>query len=120
MHCVGLERVVATSVIHHCSCEPMDAGSQLDNPNALASRFLHAVAVYDLVGALFAPNEPMPSRHADKLFIPVRSVIKDGFADPDFGPCETAATAGISLRYLQKMFLHNAARPTVNSSIRSV
>ena len=30
--------------------------------------------------------------------------IKDGFADPDFGPCEAAARAGISLRYLQKMF----------------
>jgi len=49
------------------------------------------------------------SRHlgrsnADKLFMRVRSVIKDGFADPDFGPCEAAARAGISLRYLQKMF----------------
>jgi AraC-like DNA-binding protein len=62
------------------------------------------LAVYDLVGALFAPNDPVPSRHADKLFIRVRSVIKDGFADPDFGPCEAAARAGISLRYLQKMF----------------
>jgi AraC family transcriptional regulator, positive regulator of tynA and feaB len=62
------------------------------------------LAVYDLVGALFAPNDPVPSRHADKLFMRVRSVIKDGFADPDFGPCEAAARAGISLRYLQKMF----------------
>jgi AraC family transcriptional regulator, positive regulator of tynA and feaB len=62
------------------------------------------LAVYDLVGALFAPNDPAPSRHADKLFIRVRSVIKDGFADPDFGPCEAATRAGISLRYLQKMF----------------
>jgi AraC family transcriptional regulator, positive regulator of tynA and feaB len=62
------------------------------------------LAVYDLVGALFAPNDPVPSRHADKLFTRVRSVINDGFADPDFGPCEAAARAGISLRYLQKMF----------------
>jgi AraC-like DNA-binding protein len=62
------------------------------------------LAVYDLVGALFAPNDPVPSRHAVKLFARVRSVIKDGFADPDFGPCEAAARAGISLRYLQKMF----------------
>jgi len=62
------------------------------------------LTVYDLVGALFAPNDPVPSRHADKLFTRVRSVIKDGFADPDFGPCEAAARAGISLRYLQKMF----------------
>src|SRR5437868_1218308 len=62
------------------------------------------LAIYDLVGALFAPNDPVPSRHADKLFMRVRSVIKDGFADSDFGPCEAAARAGISLRYLQKMF----------------
>jgi AraC family transcriptional activator of tynA and feaB len=60
--------------------------------------------IYDLVGALFAPNDPAPSGHADKLFMRVRGIIKDGFADPDFGPCEAAARAGISLRYLQKMF----------------
>ncbi len=30
--------------------------------------------------------------------------IKDGFADPDLDPCEVAARAGISLRYLQKLF----------------
>lgn len=62
------------------------------------------LAVYDLIGALFAPNDAVPSRNADKLFARVRSVIKDGFADPDFGPCEAATRAGISLRYLQKMF----------------
>jgi AraC family transcriptional activator of tynA and feaB len=62
-------------------------------------------AVYDLVGALFAPTDPWPvSRHADKLFARIRGVIQDGFADPDFGPGEVAAEAGISLRYLQKLF----------------
>ncbi len=63
------------------------------------------LAIYDLVGALFAPSEPWPvSSHADKLFARIRDVIKDGFADPDFGPGEAAAEAGISLRYLQKLF----------------
>jgi AraC family transcriptional activator of tynA and feaB len=63
------------------------------------------LAVYDLVGALFAPSDPWPvSRHADKLFTRIRGVIKDGFADPDFGPGEVAAEVGISLRYLQKLF----------------
>ncbi len=63
------------------------------------------LAVYDLVGALFAPSDPWPvSRHADKLFTRISGVIKDRFADPDFGPCEVAAEAGISLRYLQKLF----------------
>jgi AraC family transcriptional regulator, positive regulator of tynA and feaB len=63
------------------------------------------LAVYDLVGALFAPIEPsLGSRHADKLFARIRHIIKDGYADPDFGPHEVAAEAGISLRYLQKLF----------------
>src|SRR5258708_1022185 len=61
-------------------------------------------SVYDLVGALFAPNDPAPSGHANKLFMRVRDVITDGFADPNFGPCEAAARVGFSLRYLQKMF----------------
>jgi AraC-like DNA-binding protein len=63
------------------------------------------LAVYDLVGALFAPPEPSSgSRHADKLFARIRNIIKDGCADPSFGPHEVAAKAGISLRYLQKLF----------------
>jgi AraC-like DNA-binding protein len=63
------------------------------------------LAVYDLLGALFAPSDPRPiSRHADKLFARIRDLVKDGFARPDFGPREVAAVAGISLRYLQKLF----------------
>jgi hypothetical protein len=56
------------------------------------------LAVYDLVGALFAPPEPGVSSYADRLFTRICGVIMDGFADPDFGPCEAAAEAGISLR----------------------
>ena len=62
------------------------------------------LAVYDLVGALFAPSDPAPARHSDKLFMRVRGVVKDGFVDPDLDPCEVATRAGISLRYLQKLF----------------
>jgi len=63
------------------------------------------LAVYDLLGALFAPSDPLPvSRHAERLFARIRDIIKDGFADPDFGPREVAAEAGVSLRYLQKVF----------------
>jgi AraC family transcriptional activator of tynA and feaB len=63
------------------------------------------LAIYDLVGALVAPSERWPvSRHTDKIFTRLRGVIKDGFADPDFGPAEVAAYAGISLRYVQKLF----------------
>ena len=62
------------------------------------------LAVHDLVGALFAPSDPAPGRHSDKLFVRVRGVIKDGFVDPDLDPSEVATRAGISLRYLQKLF----------------
>src|SRR5258705_805677 len=62
------------------------------------------LSVYDLVGALFAPPDPQPiSRAADKLFARICGVIKDSFPDPDFGPVDVAAEAGISLRYLQRL-----------------
>ena len=62
-------------------------------------------AVYDLVGALFAPTDPRPvSRAADKLFARICGVIKDGLPDPDFGPAKVASEAGISLRYVHKLF----------------
>src|ERR1700726_3069828 len=60
------------------------------------------LAIYDLLGALFAPSGPVPvSLHADKLFRRICGIIKDRFADPEFGPCELAAEAGISLRYVR-------------------
>jgi AraC family transcriptional regulator, positive regulator of tynA and feaB len=63
------------------------------------------LAVYDLLGALFAPLNPAPgSLHSDRLFKRICDVIRDRFADPDFGPYEIAAEVGISLRYLQKLF----------------
>jgi AraC family transcriptional regulator, positive regulator of tynA and feaB len=63
------------------------------------------LAVYDLVGAVLAPLDPAPgSLHSDRVFKRICDVIKDRFADPDFGPYEIAAELGISLRYLQKLF----------------
>jgi len=88
---------------------------------AAASTLAHSymrLAVYDLVGALFAPADPALSRHADKLFRRVQAVITDSFADPDFGPCEAAARAGISLRYLQKLFTQH--RSTCSEFIYSL
>jgi AraC-like DNA-binding protein len=62
------------------------------------------LALYDLLGAIFAPSDPGPvSRHADRLFARIRRVIKDRSSDPDFGPAELAAETGISLRYVQKL-----------------
>ncbi|MGX9431683.1 MULTISPECIES: helix-turn-helix domain-containing protein [Bradyrhizobium] len=63
------------------------------------------LAIYDLVGALLAPSGPAElSLHADKLFKRVCDLIRDGYINPDFGPREVATGAGISLRYLQKLF----------------
>jgi AraC family transcriptional regulator, positive regulator of tynA and feaB len=62
--------------------------------------------IYDIVGALFAPSDPGPvSRQTDKLFARIAAVIRENFADPAFGPAQTAAKAGISLRYLHKLFM---------------
>ena len=63
------------------------------------------LAVYDLLGALFAPSDPTPVvLRTDKLFARVCRIVRGRFADPDLAPCEVAAEAGISLRYLQKLF----------------
>jgi AraC family transcriptional activator of tynA and feaB len=64
------------------------------------------LVVYDLVGALFAPSDPGPVKHrTDKLFARISGVIRESFSDPDFGPVQAAAIAGISLRYLHKLFM---------------
>jgi len=62
------------------------------------------LAVYDLVGALFVPDSWAGSRPSDKLFARIHGIVRDRFADPDFGPRELAADAGISLRYVHKLF----------------
>jgi AraC family transcriptional regulator, positive regulator of tynA and feaB len=67
------------------------------------------LVIYDLVGALFVPSEPEPaSRRTDKLFTRISGVIRDSFTDPTFGPAQAAAKAGISLRYLHKLFLERS------------
>jgi AraC family transcriptional activator of tynA and feaB len=63
------------------------------------------LAVYDLIGEIFAPSDPKAvSLYTDKQFGRVCAIIKDRFADPDLRPRDVAAKAGISLRYLQKLF----------------
>ena len=77
------------------------------------------LAFYDLLGALFVPPDPEDaSRHTDRLFARIGDIIKDRFANPDFGPCDVAIEAGISLRYLQKLF--TARSSTCSDFIQSV
>jgi AraC-like DNA-binding protein len=61
-------------------------------------------AIYSLVGALFVPDSWCGSRPTDGLFARIREIIRDRLADPDFGPRGLAADAGISLRYVHKLF----------------
>jgi AraC family transcriptional regulator, positive regulator of tynA and feaB len=63
-------------------------------------------AFYDLLGALLGTSDPQefPTARSEALLKRVSSIVRDRFADPDFGPVEAAAEAGISIRYLQKLF----------------
>ena len=73
------------------------------------------LALYDLLGALFARSDPgAVSRHADRLFARICGIIKDRCADPDFVPAKVAAETGISLRYVQKLL---TARGTTCSEL---
>jgi AraC-like DNA-binding protein len=74
-----------------------------DAPFSPADSYMQ-LAVYDLVGALFVPDSWSGSRPTDKLFARIHSIIRDRFADPDLGPHELATDAGISLRYIHKLF----------------
>ena len=63
------------------------------------------LAVYDLIGEIFTASDPKAvSLYTDKQFGRVCAIIKDRFADPELRPRDVAAEAGISLRYLQKLF----------------
>jgi AraC-like DNA-binding protein len=70
------------------------------------------------LNAFATPDLPRISSHTDKLFKRICSIIRDRFADPDFGPCEAADEAGISLRYLQKLF--TARSSSCTHFIRSI
>jgi AraC family transcriptional activator of tynA and feaB len=81
----------------------VDADTGGESPSS--TQFYMQLAIYDLIGALFVPSERLPlSSSADKLFKRVCCILKAHLADPAFGPHEAAIEAGISVRYLQKLF----------------
>src|ERR1700742_171444 len=96
----GRRQAQAARLLYQLAVAPAGDGEPAFAP---ADEFMRLV-VYDLLGALFAPPAPVGSRHTDKLFGRVCSIIKDRFADPDISPREVAAEMGISLRYLQSLF----------------
>jgi AraC-like DNA-binding protein len=91
----------ARRLLHHVVRDALGG----DEPLSPRSESYMHLAVYDLLGALFAPSDPgQGSRSTDKLFARVCDVMRERFADPDFGPFDVAVETGISLRYVQKLF----------------
>jgi AraC-like DNA-binding protein len=81
-----------------------DALGEGDTSSAAAEPYIQ-LAIYDLLGALFAVSDlPPNSSHTDKLFTRVCSIARNHFSDPDLSLRDVASEAGISLRYLQKLF----------------
>jgi AraC family transcriptional regulator, positive regulator of tynA and feaB len=95
-----------------------DGGEDEQSMSVSAEAYMR-LACYDLLGALFASSDSATaSLHTDRLFARICDIIKAHFADPDFGPCDVAVEAGISLRYLQKLF--TARNSTCRNFIISV
>lgn len=77
----------------------------LDKSSSEPSDAYMRFVIGDLMAALFVSSDPQAnSRHGDKLFARLCSIIKGRFAEPDLNPGEVATEAGISMRYLQKLF----------------
>jgi AraC family transcriptional regulator, positive regulator of tynA and feaB len=63
------------------------------------------LVVYDVIRALFRSEELIAvSSHTEKMFEHIQHIIERNFTNPDFGAAEVALEAGISSRYLQKLF----------------
>ena len=97
----GSEGTAAGRLLNHIVLDAL-TGDEPSSPQAESHMHL---AVYDLLGALFARSEPgHGSRSTDKLFARVCGVMRERFADPNFGPFDVAVETGISLRYVQRLF----------------
>jgi AraC family transcriptional regulator, positive regulator of tynA and feaB len=82
----------------------LDALSEGDPSSAEAEPYMQ-LAIYDLFGALFAGSDlPPNSSYNDKLFTRVCNIAKNHFSDPEITIGDVASEAGISVRYLQKLF----------------
>jgi AraC family transcriptional regulator, positive regulator of tynA and feaB len=80
-----------------------DAADDDESMSDSTSDYMRLV-IYDLIGAIFSPRDTAAFFRNDKLFRRVCSVVNDRFEDPSITPDDVAATAGISRRYLQKLF----------------
>jgi AraC-like DNA-binding protein len=75
------------------------------DPDSVAAEHHMQRAICDLLGALMASNDLLSySSHREKTFARIREIAKHHCTDHEIGPREIANEAGISLRYLQKLF----------------
>jgi AraC family transcriptional regulator, positive regulator of tynA and feaB len=75
-----------------------------DEPTSVATDSYMRLVIYDLIGAIFSPSDPVAFSRTDKLFKRVCYIVEGRFRDPNLTPDDVAAEAGISRRYLQKLF----------------
>ena len=77
------------------------------------------LAIYDLIGAIFSPPDSAAFFRTEKLFSRVCNIVRDRFEDPDVTPDDVATEAGISRRYLQKLFaMRNTTYTDFINSVR--
>ncbi len=82
----------------------LDGVDECDVPCKADENYMQ-LAIGDLLGALLTSSDLLSySSHSDKVFTRVCNIVKSQFADPEISPREVASEAGISLRYLQKLF----------------
>jgi AraC family transcriptional regulator, positive regulator of tynA and feaB len=93
-----------TSAAHLLSRLVLDAPEECDDSCASAERYMQ-LAICDLLGAMLASSDLLTySSQKEKLFRRVSDIVKNNFTDPGIRPRDIANEAGISLRYLQKLF----------------
>ncbi len=79
--------------------------AQGHDPGGAAAEHHMQLAICDLLGALMASNDLLSySSSKEKTFARIRDIVKSHFTEPEVGPREIASEAGVSLRYLQKLF----------------
>jgi AraC family transcriptional regulator, positive regulator of tynA and feaB len=96
----------------------LDSAKDCDSPVASAEHYMQ-LAACDLLGALLASSDLLTyAAHNEKMFERVSNIVKSNFTDPSLRPQDVATEAGISLRYLQKLF--TARGTTCSSFIQSL
>lgn len=112
---VGGRGGAAGRLLYQLICD----AAQDEAPDSAPASAYMKLAVYDLLAALFVPPDvALVSGAAHKLYERICAIVRDRFADPAFGPAEAASEAGISLRYLQKLF--TAHKVTCSHFIQTV